>query len=344
MTSKFVEGMPFYRVEHRFKRDKISISRSNMCNWAIAAADACLPLYNLFADTIKSQKTIGIDESVLQVLDEPNKTPESKSYMWLFRSNTKNLPIIYYQYDPSRGSVVPTEFLLDYKGTVQTDGYSAYGFLDYLPNITHIVCWAHARRYFIDVIKARGKSKKMKKKRQDKTGKAEEATRFIKLLYKIEKEIREADLSPEEIFKKRQRESVPVLEEFKKWLDDISLRTPKKGLLGKAISYTLNQWPRLIKYIEDGTSLIDNNLVENAIRPYVIGRKAWLFFKSQRGAEAGAIFYSLVETAKAYDLNPEHYFNHIFTELPTADTLEKLETLLPWNLTPEQIKPAHSAA
>ena len=335
-ASKFVEGMPFYRLEQRFSREGITLTRNNMANWAIKAMDALLPLHNLIADTIRDQPFMGIDETYFQVLKEAGKTPQSKSFMWVFRAELKGVPLIYYQYDPSRKSNVPEAFLEGYKGTVQTDGFVGYDFLDKNEHIRHIVCWSHSRRKFIDVISAR-KSKK-------KSSNAEVAVNFIKGLYKVEKKIRKLGLNPEEIVALRKKEALPILERFKKWLDKMARRTPPKRLLGKAISYTLNQWSRLIGYIEDGNAYIDNNLVENSIRPFVIGRKNWLFANSVNGANTAALFYTMMETAKAQNLHPEHYLNYLFTHIPHADTLEKLEPLLPWNVTPEQIKPAYLSA
>ena len=335
-ASKFVDSVPFYRQEQRFSRLNISISRKNMSNWAIKTAAASIILYKIIGETIKEDKFIGIDETRFQVLDEPDKKATSLSYMWVYRANTREYPVIYYQYADTRSSKIPRDFLEDYRGTVQTDGYAGYDFLDKSLEITHIVCWAHSRRKFMEVLNAHDK----KKNKKSKSGKQTKiALKFIKNLYKIEKECRENNLTPDEILKKRQNESVTVLNQFKLWLDNMAVRTPPKILLGKAISYTLKQWPRLIKYAEDGNLLIDNNMLENSIRPYVVGRKNWLFNKSVEGAHATAIFYTLVETAKAHNLNPEHYFNYIFEKLPLADTVEKHEALLPWNLTPEQIIP-----
>jgi transposase len=154
--------------------------------------------------------------------------------------------------------------LRDFQGYVQTDGYAAYNFLDYEKDIHHIGCWAHARRGFKNVIKAQGKNRKI--------GAADEAIKYIKKLYGLEKHARRNDFSVEEIYRMRQDEAKPILEDFKKWLSKKSLQTPPKGLLGKAVSYTLNQWNRLIGYIEDGHLTPDNNMAENSIRPFVIGR------------------------------------------------------------------------
>lgn len=251
---------------------------------------------------------IQADETTLQVLQEPGRDPTTKSYMWIFRRGDPEKPVLIYEYD----------------------GYSGYDFLDYEEKIRHIGCWAHARRKFMDVIKAQGKNRK--------NGSADKALDIIRKLYRIEKEAREKGLSTDEIFLVRQQESKPILDKFKQWLDRTALQTPPKGLLGKAVAYTLNQWNRLIGYVEDGRLSIDNNMAENSIRPFVVGRKNRLFSGTPEGAEASALLYSLIETARANKLEPYAYLRFIFEKLPMAESLEDYEALLPWNLTPEQLE------
>ena len=161
---------------------------------------------------------------------------------------------------------------------------------------------------------------------------------YIRKLYRIEKEAREKGMSAEEVYQVRQQESKPILNKFEQWLKRTALQTPPKGLLGKAVAYALNQWHRLIIYVEDGRLSIDNNMAENAIRPFVVGRKNWLFAGTPEGAEASALLYSLIETAKANKLEPYAYLRFIFEKLPTAKSLQDYESLLPWNLTPEQLE------
>ena len=182
-------------------------------------------------------------------------------------------------------------------------------------------CWAHARRKFDEVIKARGGAKRK--------GSTKQAIEYIGRLYAVEKQARQLGLDPDGIRDLRQRESKPVLDEFKVWLDAKVLVTPPKGLLGKAINYTLNNWKRLLRYLEDGRLRPDNNLAENAIRPFVVGRKNWLFAGSPEGARAAAVFYSLIETAKANGGKAHDYLTHLFENLPLAQTDEEYRKLLP---------------
>jgi transposase len=330
LTGKFVDHTPFYRQEKQFHRLGVEISRTSMCSWAMQTATVCQPLLNLLIDEVLSGFLIQADETTLQVLMEPGRDPTTKSYMWIFRRGDPEKTVLIYQYHPTRGGDVAKAFLRDFEGCVQTDGYSGYDFLDHDENIRHIGCWAHARRKFMDVVKAQGKNSKSRS--------GGKALSYIRKLYHIEKQARENNISPEELYQIRQKDSRPILDDFKMWLLKRSLETPPKGLLGKAVAYTLNQWNRLVGYLEDGRLPIDNNMAENAIRPFVVGRKNWLFSGTPEGAEASALLYSLIETARANNLEPYAYLRFIFEKLPTASALQDYENLLPWNLTPNQLE------
>ena len=329
LTAKFIDHTPFYRQEKQFLRLGVEISRTSMCSWAMQAAAACMPLLNLLRDEVLAGSYVNIDETTLQVLQEPGRDPTAKSYMWIFRRGDPKKKVLIYQYHPSRGGDVARAFLGDFTGWVQTDGYSGYDFLDHVRDIHHIGCWAHARRKFMDVINAQGKNRKI--------GAADVALSFISKLYKLEKEAKAKELGAAEVYQMRQAEAAPILAEMHQWLVKKSVQTPPKGLLGKAVSYALNQWPRLIGYLEDGQLAPDNNAAENAIRPFVVGRKNWLFSGTPEGAEASALLYSLIETAKANGLEPYAYLRYIFERLPLASSLAELEALLPWSITPEQL-------
>ena len=325
LTGKFIDHTPFYRQEKQFLRLGVEISRTSMCNWAMQAAAACQPLLELLHQQGIAGFLLNIDETPLQVLNEPGRSPISKSYMWLFRGGGPEKPVVIYEYSTSRGGDVARKFLRDFKGFVQTDAYSGYDFLDLLEGIMHLGCWAHARRKFTDVTKAMGK--------EHTPGAADTALNYIGKLYRLEREARQKRLSTEEVYRMRQEQAKPILEDFKKWLVQQAALTPPKGLLGKAIGYALNQWERLIGYINDGRLTMDNNLAENAIRPFVIGRKNWLFSGTPEGAAASAMLYSLIETAKANGLEPYSYLRYIFNALPLATSPEDHLALLPWNLT-----------
>jgi transposase len=330
LTAKFVDHTPFYHQEKQLVRLGVKVSRTSMCKWAMQAASACQPLLNLLQDEVLSAYFINIDETPLQVLQEPGRSPTTKSYMWVFRRGDPDRTVLLFQYQATRSGDVVRTFLRDFQGYVQTDGYAGYNFLDDEKNIRHIGCWAHTRRGFMDVIKAQGKNRK--------SGAADEAMKYIKKLYALERHARKSGFSIEEIYHMRQTEAKPILDNFKKWLSKKSLQTPPKGLLGKAVSYALNQWHRLTGYLEDGNLTPDNNMAENSIRPFVVGRKNWLFSGTPEGAEASALLYSLIETAKANRLEPYAYLRYIFEKLPTASSLADYEALLPWNIALGQVK------
>jgi transposase len=229
---------------------------------------------------------------------------------------------------------VALDFLTDYHGYIQTDDFAGYDHLGQQSGIVHLGCWAHARRKFVKVVKVR---KKHRSRRANPKSLADEALDYIGQLYQIEKEARRRELDVIEIKQLRQEKSKPLLGKFEKWLTTNQPLTPPKGLLGRAISYTLSNWKKLIIYIEDGRLRPDNNLVENAIRPFVVGRKNWLFAGSPDGAMASATFFSLIETAKANGLEPYGYLRHIFKKLPLVQTEQDLKDLLPQNIDPDSI-------
>lgn len=325
LTSKFVDALPFYRQEKQFARLGVDISRSNMCSWAIKVAEQCEPLLELINKEIRSGPLINIDETTVQVMKEPGRSNTTKSYMWIFRGGDPDRPSLIYQYHPTRSGDAASDFLDGFKGYVQTDAYSGYDFIDHNPDIIHLGCWAHARRNFVDAIKASGKHQSAK----GKISLAEEALRYIQQIYAIEKNARVRELSYEDIYKERQEKAKPVLDEFEKWLNINYDRTPPKGLLGKAISYTLKQWNRLVGYLEDGILKPDNNIAENAIRPFVVGRKNWLFSGNPTGAKASATLYGLIESAKANNLEPYRYLRFLFEKLPFSHSEDDYKSLLP---------------
>jgi len=324
LIAKFADAVPFYRQEGQFARLGVEINRTSMCNWAMKAAEACGPLLELHRQEIRSGPLINSDETTVQVLEEPGRSPTQKSYMWLFRGGTPDRPALEFVYNPTREATFAQEYFRGYRGYVQTDGYGGYDFLDRQQGIVHLGCWAHVRRKFADVIKAAGKLRSKKK-----TGLAEEAVERIRALYFIEKTALEKEFGPEEIQRLRQEQSKPLVAAFHDWLTGHAGTVPPKSLLGKAIAYALGQWKRLEIYLQDGRLKMDNNLAENAIRPFVVGRKNWLFSGNVAGARASAALYSLIESAKANGLEPYWYLRRLFEHLPLASNEEELRALLP---------------
>lgn len=326
VVSKFADGLPLYRQEKIFSRIGVDLSRATMSNWMVKAALCCSPLVELLQNEIRSGPLINMDESPLQVLKEPGRKNTSKSYMWVFCGGRSEHPTVLYQYQPTRSGEAALQFLDDYKGYIQSDDFGGYDYLGNKQAIVHLGCWAHVRRKFFDVAKVR---KKHRGKRGNPKGLADQALEYIRALYRIEKQIRQDQLTPGQIHQRRQEQSKPILDQFNEWLDATEPLTPPKGLLGTAINYALKNWEKLIVYVNDGLLKPDNNAAENAIRPFVVGRKNWLFAGHPNGACASATFFSLIETAKANGLEPYAYLRCLFKQLPLVNEQDGYRELLP---------------
>lgn len=321
ITAKFADGLPYYRQQRQYERLGIELGRDTMCNLTIKVWLRCRAVEELLRQELLSGSLVQMDETRVQVLDEEGKSPQSLSYMWACRGGPPEKPTVYFRYAPTRSGSVAKEILGAYRGHVQTDGYAGYDFLDSQKGVIHAGCWAHARRKFFEAAQA-GNSKP--------DSKADKMLRWIKQLYQIEKKGQE--LPPEELLMLRQTESAQVVKKLDEWLQAEALRVLPQNLLGKAISYTLGQWPRLQHFLKNPLLPLDTNRIENNIRPFVVGRKNWLFSKSTNGAHASAFFYSLIETAKANGLEPFSYLNRLFTGLLTATTEKDYLSLFPQHI------------
>ena len=322
-VAKYQDGLPLYRMETIFKRLGISLPRNTQASWMIKSTQLLQPLYNLLNDQLLDSGYIHMDETRVQVLNEPDKSPESLSYMWVRRTGDIEHPIVLFDYDPSRAGAVVRSLLGDYQGYLQTDDYAGYHKTGGRDGITHLGCMAHARRKFVD-------AQKVTPGKNGKVSKADMAVNMIKVLYGIEADIK--NQSSEEKHLARQEKSLPQLEKIKVWLDKALLHTLPKGKAGEALAYMHKNWGKLTAYTQDGRLNIDNNPVENAIRPFAIGRKNWMFSNSQSGAKASAMLYSVIETAKANGLEPYVYLRTLFMRLPCCETVVDFERLLPWNV------------
>ncbi len=318
VVSKFCDALPLYRQSQIFARLGAQLDRTTLANWMIAVGVHVQPLVNLLWDKLREQPVIHMDETPVQVLVEPGKTPQSKSFMWVSAAGPPDKCIVLFHYDPSRSGKVAKDLLGDTACALMTDGYEGYNRVD--GKITRLGCWVHARRYFIRAQRQQPKGK---------TGGADQALAWIGKLYQIERQLKDA--TPPERHKVRQAKARPVLSQLRKWLDKTMPRTAPTTPLGKAMGYLDKQWPRLVRYAEDGRYPIDNNRAENAIRPFVVGRKNYLFSQSIRGVKAHANLYSLIETAKAHGLDPHAYLIQVFEQLPTATAVADFEALLPGN-------------
>ena len=333
-VSKYCDALPLYRQSTIFERVGIDLSRTTMANWMIHLGNLVQPVINLLRDELLEGRIVQCDETRCQVLKEPGKAAQTQSYFWAQRGGSAEIPIILFDYDRSRSSEVPKRLLEDFEGFLQTDGYRGYDavVVESRGLIIRVGCMAHVRRKFDEAIKAQSGGKKSLKEKRGVT-KAHQGLAFVQKLYRIETRIR--GQSAEVRRSVRQEEAVPILAAMKRWLDEAKDQLPPRSLTGMAIGYTLHQWESLNVYVRDGQLEIDNNGVENAIRPFVLGRKNWLFADTVRGAEASANLYSLIETAKANGLEPYRYLRHLFAELPKATTVERIEQLLPTRWKPE---------
>ena len=336
IIAKYADGLPLHRMENILERYGGDISRATMANWVIKLAQQLQPLINLLREHQLSGSIIQMDETRLQVLKEPGRSSTSDKYMWVSRSSLPEQPSVLFEYDPSRSQEIPLRLLDGFSGYLQTDGYSGYNAVCKQNEITQLGCWDHARRKFKEAQNTQPKGKK-----NQKPSKADMALAYINKLYLVERQIKDASI--DEKYQARQKQSLPLLEQLRKWIDNNLGKVPKDSLTGAALVYAHNQWEKLIVYCEDGRLNISNALAENAIRPFVVGRKAWLFADTPKGAKASSVHYSLIETAKANSMEPYAYLVNILECLPYADTVEKLEELLPWNLKKSQLEIVNNA-
>jgi transposase len=322
MIQKYQDHLPFYRQEVQFERIGVTISRQDMSNWQQQAYTKLLPLFSLLKSAVKAGPVLAMDETTVQVMGTAGKSDTSTSYLWLARGGPPLKPVILFSYRESRAAKHLPEFLEGFQGYLQTDGYEGYDTaLASYPQIRHVGCFAHARRYFFEAAKV-----------GDKSILANEAIGYIGKLYKIETELRDKKLPAAQFLSERGKQATEVLDRFKGWLDKRAPEIPPSLRLGKAIQYTLGQWDKLVAYLECAYLTPDNNACENAIRPFVLGRKNWLFNKSPAGAESSCGMYSLIETAKQNGLEPFRYLYALFHCAPLITDETEWTDLLPWNI------------
>ncbi len=324
IINKYVDHLPLYRQEAIWRRYGIKLPRNTVCGWIMKAFEKVGFLLPLLKADILNSGYVQADETPVQVLKEPGRRDQQKSYMWVYRGNAPNYTAIYYEYQETRAAEHPKLLLENFEGYLQTDGYAGYDWVDANKSITHLGCFAHARRPFAKLMKL---SKTI--------GQSDIAIKLIGELYTIEKKAKEQNLTYAQRFELRQSESLSLLGELKTWLDKMIKTTPSKSVFGKGIAYILERWDELTNFLKDGRLEIDNNWVENDIRPFALGKKNWMFNGSPRGANAGACFYSLIATCKANHIDPFKYLNYLFLQIPHCKTTEDYRKLLPYNIAPE---------
>ena len=337
-TAKFVDGLPLTRQSKQFERLGLDIGAGTMGVWMnTIGGEKVVPIINLMNEAMLEEPYLHCDETPLQVLKSA-KAPSSEHYMWVRAAGPPGRRMILFDYVPNRNTEALMSLLTGpdgrYTGKLISDGLKIYDGLAEAWKLQHFGCLSHCRRYFVTAEKVG----------QSPTGRtlARVVIRdFIGALYGVERHIKAVRERREqagevfgldEVLQIRQEKTVPIAAAFKKWLDDVGPGVTPTSALGKAIAYSLSQWPKLIRYLDHPEIPPDNNRVENVIRPFAVGRKAWLFCDTQGGARASANLYSLVSSAQANGMKPLEYLTHLYTQLPAATTVEQFEALLPWNV------------
>lgn len=323
VTSKYVDSLPLYRQEAMFERHGVRLPRATQAAWMIGLSTLLQPLMNLMDERLRSSGYVRIDETRVQVLNS-DKSPTALHWMWVRVAGPKHQRIILFDYDPGRGGEVADTLIEGCSGYLQSDGYHVYEGASARAGLVHVGCFAHARRRFFDALKA------LPIAQRSGTNAAHEAVRRIDALYLIERQIK--DLGDDERSRIRQTAAAPQLKSLHDWASRMQHETMPSGKLGEALGYLLTQWPKLERYIDDPRLAIDTNLAENAIRPFALGRRNWLFADTVKGAKSSATLYSLVSTARANGLEPYPYLRRLFADLPKATTVEDFEYLLPFNI------------
>jgi len=318
IIDKYVDHLPLYRQMERFKREGINIPYSTIGDWVKNGCTLIDPLYESLKKLIVQSNYLHADESPIKVLDKDKKGATHRGYYWVYHNSIDGL--VWFDYQEGRGREGPVAVLKDFKGYLQTDGYAVYDFFKEEKDIIVLHCMAHARRMFFE---AKDNDKPI----------AEYALEQIGLLYNIERKVKEQQLDAEQILHLRQREAVPVLVSLGKWMKETYLKVLPKSAIGKALGYSIARWPELMVYTSDGKLNIDNNPVENSIRPVAIGRKNYLFAGSHEAAKRSAILYSLMGTCKLHGINPFIWLRDVLQRIATHP-INKIEDLLPHNWQP----------
>jgi len=331
VTAKYDDGLPLYRIAALMGRFGGSLNRNTLAATVIRLGQGVQPLFNLMKDRLLESAVVHGDETHLQVLKEPGRAAQSKSWLWAQGTDHSGAegtgpPIRLYSYTTGRGAQAAAGVWAGMRegAVLMSDGYEVYDEIARTQRLTHLACWAHCRRYWMEALQALPKA--MRTREQP----AGQALELIAQLYEVEKRARVN--TPQERQVLRQQESAPVLAKIETLVQQYQHAVLPQSALGKALHYTASQWSKLTRYVQDGTWPIDNNACENAIRPFVIGRKGWLFADTPAGAQASANLYSLLQTCRANGVNTYEYLKALFAALPKATTVDDYEALLPWRM------------
>lgn len=327
IVSKFADALPFYRQEGILRRAGVEIGRATMATLAINVYQKLFPLKQIAESLLRKADLLGIDETRLQVLKEPGRSSAQLSYMWHLLARTRDGPIPYFIYRPTKSAGFLDELISGYEGPIITDGAETFNRFNSWPGVIHAGCNSHARRKFVEAEKVSPGNPCVR-----------DILKIYSALYRIEAELRKNKVGPEQILNRRTEESGPLMEKLKEILISLSGSANPQNKLGRGISYTLKEWPKLIKFLTNPDIPIDNNDVENRIRPFCVGRRYWLFSCTPNGAEASAFYYTLIEWAKACKLDPYLYMSHLFRKAPYAITDDDWIALMPLHIKPEDLE------
>lgn len=318
IIDKYADHLPLYRQMERFKRERIQIPYSTLTDWVSATCKLIAPLHDALKKLVLQSDYLHADESPIKVLDKTKKGETHRGYFWVYHNSIEGLAL--FDYRPGRGREGPEEMLKEFKGYLQTDGYPLYDFFKQKEDITVFHCMAHARRMFNDAL-------------ENDKARAEYALKQFALLYSTERQAKHHRLNEAEVIKLRQTEAVPILQHFEKWMKEQYVQVPPKSAIAKALQYCLGRWNELIIYTTNGKLNIDNNPVENEIRPVAIGRKNYLFAGSHETAARNAMLYSLLGTCKLHLANPFLWLRDVLQRLP-SHPVNRINDLLPQNWMP----------
>lgn len=323
LINKYVDHLPLYRQKQRFTRAGIQITSSTLEAWVKQSAQKLLILYEYLREDIRSKGYLQVDESPIKVLDHQKKGKAHQGYYWFYHSPLDGM--VFIEYHPTRGKKAPMEILRNFTGYLQSDGYAVYDAYAQREQVIALMCWAHVRRKFFEA-------------KDNDAARAEEALTYIQAIYTVEQLARESQMSSGQRFELRLSESVPFLHAFKEWLTEQQGRVTPGSPLGKAIAYTLTRWNKLNHYLLDGSLEIDNNLVENLIRPLALGRKNYLFAGSHEAAQRAAAIYTFMALCKKHEVNPQEWLSYTLQNIMTISH-KNIRDLYPQNFRKRQENP-----